>query len=61
MNDSQKIVSRLKKEGWVEVSRKGSHTTFKKDGVEHLITIPHPRKDLPRGLSRAIEKAAGWR
>ncbi|MEA3031034.1 MAG: hypothetical protein QOJ53_428 [Sphingomonadales bacterium] len=61
MNESQKIIRRLGKEGWVAVSQKGSHVTFKKDGVPHLITVPHPRKNLPAGLKRAIEKAAGWR
>jgi len=59
--DSKKIIARLEKEGWEEVSQKGSHVTFKKDGIDHLITVPHPRKDLPKGLLRAIEKAAGWR
>lgn len=61
MNESQRIIGRLIEEGWEEVSRKGSHATFKKEGVGHLITVPHPRKDLPKGLRRAIEKAAGWR
>ena len=61
MNESREIIGRLEKEGWVEVSRKGSHATFKKEGVGHLITVPDPRKDIPKGLKRAIEKAAGWR
>ena len=61
MIESQKIISRLLKDGWEEVSQKGSHVTFKKEGVAHLITVPHPRKDMPKGLKRAIEKAAGWR
>ena len=61
VTESHKIIKRLTSEGWEEVSRKGSHVTFKKEGIEHLITVPHPRKDLPKGLKRAIEKAAGWR
>jgi predicted RNA binding protein YcfA (HicA-like mRNA interferase family) len=60
MNESQKIIGRLKKEGWEEVSQKGSHVTLKKAGEANLITVPHPRKDLPTGLKRAIAKAAGW-
>jgi predicted RNA binding protein YcfA (HicA-like mRNA interferase family) len=60
MDESKKLIRRLLNEGWEEVSRKGSHATFKKEGVPHLITIPDPRKDLPKGLKRAIEKAAGW-
>lgn len=61
MGESAEIIRRLEKDGWVEVSRKGSHATFKKDGVPHLITVPHPRKSLGKSLKRAIERAAGWR
>lgn len=58
--ESAKIVKRLEKDGWTEVSHTGSHRTFKNDGVAHPITVPHPRRDMPKGLKRAIEKAAGW-
>ena len=61
MTESQKIIDRLTREGWVEVSHKGSHVTFKKESVAYLITVPHPRKDLGKGLRSKIEKAAGWR
>ena len=61
MSESRRIINRLKDEGWETVSQKGGHVTLKRDGVAHLITVPHPRKDLPLGLIRAIEKAAGWR
>jgi len=61
MIESKRIIDRLVAEGWVEVSQKGSHVTFKKADVSHLITIPHPRKELGKGLRSSIEKAAGWR
>lgn len=61
MGDSDEIIRRLLREGWIEVSQKGSHQTFKHPQEVKLITVPHPRKDLPKGLKRAIEKAAGWR
>lgn len=60
MGDSDEVIRRLRKEGWQEVGQTGSHKTFKKPGVAHLITVPHPRKDLGRGLKRAIWRAAGW-
>jgi predicted RNA binding protein YcfA (HicA-like mRNA interferase family) len=61
MKDSEEIIRRLEKEGWIEVSRKGSHVTFKKDGVRNLITVPHPRRSLGKSLKRAIARAAGWK
>lgn len=61
MGDSDKIIRRLQKEGWVEVSRNSSHVTFKHSDVVKLITVPHPRKDLSKGLKRAIDREAGWR
>lgn len=60
MKESEEIIRRLKKEGWVEVSRKGSHVTFKREGERNLITVPHPRKTLGKSLKRAIARVAGW-
>lgn len=61
MGDSDDIIRRLRKDGWVEVRQTGSHKSFKHPGVAHIITVPHPRKDMKPGLKRAIEKAAGCR
>lgn len=58
---SREIIARLEAEGWLLVRTKGSHHQFKHPDRPHLITVPHPRKDLPIGLVRAIEKQAGWR
>lgn len=60
MGDSETIIKQLLREGWEEVSRSGSHVTFKKAGEARIITVPHPRKDLGKGLKRAIAKAARW-
>lgn len=56
--DSREIVNRLKADGFVLVSIRGSHHKFRKDG--RTIIVPHPKKDLPLGTARAIAKAAGW-
>lgn len=61
MSSSREIINRLQSEGWQEVSHTGSHRTFKKPGIPHLITVPHPKKDLGKGLERTIAKAAGWK
>jgi predicted RNA binding protein YcfA (HicA-like mRNA interferase family) len=56
--DSKKIIKRLLSEGWEPISIQGSHHKLGR-GTERII-IPHPKKDLPTGLARAIAKAAGW-
>ncbi len=61
MNDSDAIIKRLIKEGWERMRIKGSHHPFKKPGTMKVITVPHPRKDLPKGLRLKIEQQAGWR
>lgn len=56
--NSTKIIKRLKKEGWELVGVNGSHHKFRKDG--RTLIVPHPKKDLPKGLARSIAKQAGW-
>ncbi|CAD7049390.1 YcfA family protein [Pseudorhizobium banfieldiae] len=56
--NSQKILSRLKREGFELVSVKGSHHKLRKGTV--TIIVPHPKKDLPLGTAKAIAKQAGW-
>jgi predicted RNA binding protein YcfA (HicA-like mRNA interferase family) len=58
--DSREIIRRLRADGWVHVRTKGSHHQFRHPEKAGLITVPHPRKDLPAGTVRAIEKQAGW-
>jgi predicted RNA binding protein YcfA (HicA-like mRNA interferase family) len=38
----------------------GSHHVFKHPGKPITIVLPHPKKDLGRGLVRNIYKQAGW-
>ena len=39
-------------------SVQGSHHVFRKDGMQPIV-IPHPKKDLGKGIVAAIRKAAG--
>ena len=57
---SRQIISRLKREGWVLVNTKGSHQQFKHLAKKGRVTVPHPKKDLPRGTVKSIAKQAGW-
>ncbi len=56
--NSQKIIARLKREGFELISIRGSHHKFRKGS--QTIVVPHPKKDLPAGTAIAIAKQAGW-
>ena len=58
--NSREIIRRLKGDGWVHVRTKGSHHQFRHPDKGGLITVPHPKRDLPTGTVRAIRKQAGW-
>ncbi|MDF1607553.1 type II toxin-antitoxin system HicA family toxin [Hoeflea sp. YIM 152468] len=55
---SRQIIRRLRSDGFELVKITGSHHKFKKNG--RIVTVPHPKKDLPIGTVRAICKQAGW-
>lgn len=59
--NSREVINRLQGEGWVLVRVKGSHHQFKHLHRPGLVTVPHPKRDLPTGTLRAIGKQAGWR
>ncbi|MGY6121675.1 type II toxin-antitoxin system HicA family toxin (plasmid) [Paraburkholderia strydomiana] len=45
--------------GWRLVRITGSHHYFRHAFKAGLVTIPHPRKDLPAGTLNSILKQAG--
>lgn len=57
--DSREIIKALKKDGWAEVAKKGSHAQFKHPTKKGRVTVPHPKKDLPVGTVKSIEKQSG--
>jgi len=56
---SKEIIRLLQKDGWAIDRTKGSHHQFKHPTKPELVTVPHPKKDLPTGTARAILKSAG--
>ena len=54
------IIKRLLRDGWIEVRSKGSHRQYKHPSTPGLVTVPHPKRDLPIGTLRSICKQAGW-
>lgn len=56
--DSRQIIAALQRDGWFEVARKGSHAQFRHATKPGRVTVPHPRRDIPIGTLRSIEKQA---
>lgn len=56
---STDILAALKKDGWFEGARKGSHRQFKHPTKPGRVTAPHLKRDIPVGTLRSIEKHAG--
>ena len=56
--ETKEVVKRLRKEGWVETSGKGSHRVFRKSG--ETISVPTSKKEISIGTYRKIARTAGW-
>ena len=56
---SREVIRRLKDDGWFEVAQAGSHKQFKHPDKPGRVTVPFPKKDIPEGTLRSIEKQAG--
>jgi predicted RNA binding protein YcfA (HicA-like mRNA interferase family) len=57
--NSHKLIELLEEDGWQLVRVKGSHHHFKHPTKPNLVTVPHPKKDLPKGTWNSILKDAG--
>ena len=60
LTNSRDIIRRLEQDGWILVRTKGSHHQFRHPAKPERVTVPHPKKDLPRGTVGAIYQQAGW-
>lgn len=57
---SKDLIRELEADGWkLERISKSSHHQFKHPAKKGLVTVPHPKKDLPLGTVRSIRKQAG--
>jgi predicted RNA binding protein YcfA (HicA-like mRNA interferase family) len=57
--DSRTIIKILKQNGWYEVAKVGSHSQFRHPDKPGRVTVPHPKKDIPIGTLRSIERQSG--
>ena len=56
---SREIIKMLQDDGWYEVSCVGDHHQFKHPTKNGRVTVTHPKKDIPAGTVRNIEKQSG--
>ncbi len=56
---SREVIARIQAAGWVLVRSRGSHRQFIHPVRRGVVTVPHPRKDLPLGTLKSIEKQSG--
>ena len=55
---SNELIGLIQAAGWVLTRTNGSHHHFKHPEKKGLVTVPHPKKDLPMGTVRNIKKQA---
>jgi predicted RNA binding protein YcfA (HicA-like mRNA interferase family) len=58
---SREVIRRLMDDGWFEVAQVGSHRQFKHATKPGRVTVPHPKRDIPLGTLKSVEKQAGIR
>lgn len=56
---SRELVKILLADGWYEVACVGDHHQYKHPLKKGKVTIPHPKKDLPKKTVKSIFKQAG--
>ncbi len=57
--NSKEIIRMIEADGWQLVRTKGSHHHFKHSVKKGLVTVPHPKRTIPRGTISNILKQAG--
>lgn len=55
----REMIKYLKKNGFVEVSRNGSHVKMKNPETGRQTIVPYHSKSMKKGLEQAILKQAG--
>jgi predicted RNA binding protein YcfA (HicA-like mRNA interferase family) len=57
--NSREIIRAIERAGWIHVATKGDHWQFKYPTLPGRVTVPHPKRDIPIGTARSIEKQSG--
>ncbi|MBW9106351.1 type II toxin-antitoxin system HicA family toxin [Paraburkholderia phenoliruptrix] len=57
--NSGEVVKLIQADGWRLVRISGSHYHYRHELKAGVLTIPHPKRDLPPGTLNSILKQAG--
>jgi predicted RNA binding protein YcfA (HicA-like mRNA interferase family) len=57
--DSREVIRRIERDGWFRVRQAGSHAQYRHASKPGLVTVPHPKRDLPVKTLASIERQAG--
>ncbi|MFW0766079.1 type II toxin-antitoxin system HicA family toxin [Trabulsiella odontotermitis] len=58
--NSKALIAELVADGWILIRVTGSHHHFRHPIKRGLVTVPHPKKDLPVGTVKSIRRQAGY-
>lgn len=58
---SRDVIKALEADGWTLKRVTGSHHHFMHPTKPGIVTVPHPKRDLPLGTLRSIERQSGVR
>ncbi|WP_348521401.1 type II toxin-antitoxin system HicA family toxin [Bosea sp. TND4EK4] len=61
LTNSAHIIRRLKRDGFVLKSVRGSHHKFVHEATKRMTVVPHPKRDIPIGTVHGIYRDAGWK
>lgn len=56
---SGELIKLLKEDGWIVDRVKGSHHILRKEGVDSIISISHPEKDVSRHQLAQVRRISG--
>ncbi|WNX61352.1 type II toxin-antitoxin system HicA family toxin [Acinetobacter baumannii] len=56
---SLELIKMIESDGWYLVRVTGSHNHFKHPTKKGLVTVPHPKKDVPPKTEKSVLKQAG--
>jgi predicted RNA binding protein YcfA (HicA-like mRNA interferase family) len=57
--NSRDVIRKLEEDGWRKVRQRGSHVQLKHPSKPGVVTVPHPKRELPAGTLRSITRQSG--